>query len=190
MKRVLTLVISIALLVGIGGISWSGGQGLGIKWGILSPLTGPFATLAEKQKQGAILALEELKAGGGPFADLEWFIEDTELNPEVAKAKAKELITGKGVQFITGCISSSSALAVRDVIDQYEVFFNPTAGANEITTLDANCSRYVFRAELMSWQGVSALAHLVKDLVEKGELGTRYWLLIPKGPYGYSMRDA
>jgi len=49
-------------------------------------------------------------------------------------------------------------------------------------------SRYVFRAELMSWQGVSALAYLVKDLVEKGELGTRYWLLIPKGPYGYSMR--
>ena len=175
----------------LGGLSWvSRGQGLGIKWGLLPPLTGPFATLGEKQMQGSVLALEQLKAEGGSlFADLEWFIEDTTLKAPVAVEKAEKLITEKGVQFITGCISSSSALAVREVIDKYGVFFNPTVGANEVTTLSEECSRFLFRSEPMTWQAVAALVHLVRYLVDRGELGNRAWLVIPGYAYGYSMRD-
>jgi len=174
----------------VGGLSWvARSQGLGIKWGLLPPLTGPFATLGEKQRQGAELALEELKAEGGLFEDLEWFIEDTTLKASVAVEKAEKLITEKGVQFITGCISSSSALAVREVIDKHGVFFNPTVGANSVTTASEECSRFLFRTELMTWQAVSALVNMVRQLVEAGELGTRTWLVIPGYAYGYSMRD-
>ena len=138
--------------------------------------------------QGSILALEELKAEGGPFADLKWFQEDTTLKAPVAVQKAEKLIEKNGVQFITGCISSSSALAVREVIDRHKVFFNPTVGTNMFNTADPKASRYGFRTELMTWQATGALVHLVRGLVDKGKLGKRHWLVIPEYAYGLSMR--
>lgn len=177
-------------LTGLGALSWVGrGQGLGIKWGVLAPISGPFATLGEKQMQGAVMALEELKAEGGIFADLEWQVEDTTLKAAVAAEKAEKLILEFGAQLITGAISSSSALAVREVINQHGVFYNPSVGANEVTTLSDQCSSYLFRAELMTWQAVSALVNMVRQLVDAGELGTRTWLVIPGYAYGFSMRD-
>ncbi len=189
MTRKLLVVSLVALF--IMAFSWVSGvhaAGLGIKWGLLPPLTGPFATLGKAQVQGSILALEELKAEGGPFADLKWFQEDTTLKAPVAVQKAEKLIEKNGVQFITGTISSSSALAVREVIDRHKVFFNPTVGANVVTTASDKCSRYLFRTELMTWQAVSALVHMVRGLVKKGVLGKRHWLVIPEYAYGLSMR--
>jgi branched-chain amino acid transport system substrate-binding protein len=191
MKRKL-LIISLMILVII-SFSWASlvhAAGLGIKWGLLPPLTGAFATLGKQQVQGSILALEELKAEGGPFADLKWYQEDTTLKAPVAVQKAEKLIEKNGVQFITGCISSGSALAVREVIDRHKVFFNPTVGTNMFNTADPKCSRYGFRTELMTWQVVKTLAHMVRGLVEKGKLGKRHWLVIPEYAYGLSMRDS
>jgi len=186
MKRKLFVVLLVILA--FSWVSLAHAAGLGIKWGLLPPLTGAFATLGKAQVQGAILALEELKAEGGPFADMKWFQEDTTLKAPVAAQKAEKLIEKNGVQFITGTISSSSSLAVREVINRHKVFFNPTAGANVITTASDKCSRYLFRTELMTWQAVSALVHLVEDLVKKGVLGKRHWLVIPEYAYGLSMR--
>jgi len=189
MKRKL-FVISVAVLL-IMAFSWVSlvhAAGLGIKWGLLPPLTGPFATLGKGQVQGSILALEELKAEGGPFADLKWFQEDTMVKAPVAVQKAEKLIEKNGVQFITGTISSSSALAVREVIDRHKVFFNPTVGTNMFNTADPKASRYGFRTELMTWQATGALVHLVRGLVDKGVLGKRHWLVIPEYAYGLSMR--
>jgi branched-chain amino acid transport system substrate-binding protein len=139
--------------------------------------------------QGSVLALEELKASGGPFEDLKWFIEDTTLKASVAVQKAEKLIEKNGVQFITGTISSSSALAAREVIDRHKVFFNPTVGTNMFNTLSGKCSRYGFRTELMTWQAVGALVHMVRGLVEKGKLGKRHWLVIPEYAYGFGLKD-
>jgi branched-chain amino acid transport system substrate-binding protein len=186
MKRKLFVVLLVILA--FSWVSLVHAAGLGVKWGLLPPLTGPFATLGKHQVQGSILALEELKAEGGPFADLQWFQEDTTLKAPVAVQKAEKLIEKNGVQFITGCISSSSALAVREVIDRHKVFFNPTVGTNMFNTADPKCSRYGFRTELMTWQAVGALVHMVRGLVEKGVLGKRYWLVIPEYAYGLSMR--
>jgi branched-chain amino acid transport system substrate-binding protein len=162
--------------------------GLGVKWGLLPPLTGPFATLGKHQVQGAILALEELKASGGVFEDLKWFQEDTTLKAPVAVQKAEKLIEKNGVQFITGTISSGSCLAVREVIDRHKVFFNPTTGTNMFNIEDEKCSRYGFRTELSTWQATAALVHMVRGLVDTGKLGKRYWLVIPEYAYGLSMR--
>ena len=187
-RRLLVLSLVILVITTFTGVSLVHAAGLGIKWGLLPPLTGPFATLGKHQVQGSILALEELKAGGGPFADLKWFQEDTTLKAPVAVTKAEKLIEKNGVQFITGCISSSSALAVREVIDRHKVFFNPTVGTNMFNTADPKASRYGFRTELMTWQATGALVHLVRGLVDKGKLGKRYWLVIPEYAYGLSMR--
>ncbi len=187
-RKLLTISLAVVLIMAFSWVSGVHAAGLGIKWGLLPPLTGPFATLGKHQVQGSILALEELKAGGGPFADLKWFQEDTTLKAPVAVTKAEKLIEKNGVQFITGCISSSSALAVREVIDRHKVFFNPTVGTNMFNTADPKASRYGFRTELMTWQATGALVHLVRGLVDKGKLGKRHWLVIPEYAYGLSMR--
>jgi len=191
MKGKLFIISLVALL--IMAFTWSSlvhAAGLGVKWGLLPPLTGMFATLGKQQVQGSILALEELKAEGGLFEDLEWFQEDTTLKAPVAVQKAEKLIEKNGVQFITGTISSGSALAVREVIDRHKVFFNPTVGTNMFNTEDEKCSRYGFRTELMTWQVVKTVTHMVRGLVEKGTLGKRHWLVIPEYAYGISMRDS
>ena len=189
MKRKLFVMSLVVLLImAFTWVSQGHAAGLGIKWGLLPPLTGPFATLGKGQVQGSILALEELKAEGGPFADLKWFQEDTTLKAPVAVQKAEKLIEKNGVQFITGTISSSSALAAREVIDRHKVFFNPTVGTNMFNTADPKASRYGFRTELMTWQATGALVHLVRGLVDKGKLGKRHWLVIPEYAYGLSMR--
>jgi branched-chain amino acid transport system substrate-binding protein len=180
----------LVVILAFSWVSLAHAAGLGIKWGLLPPLTGAFATLGKQQVQGSILALEELKAEGGPFADLKWYQEDTMLKAPVAVQKAEKLIEKNGVQIITGCISSGSALAVREVIDRHKVFFNPTVGTNMFNTADPKCSRYGFRTELMTWQVVKTLAHMVRGLVEKGKLGKRHWLVIPEYAYGLSMRDS
>jgi branched-chain amino acid transport system substrate-binding protein len=184
-------ILGVLFLTGsLFGVSLSHAAGLGVKWGLLPPLTGLFATLGKQQMQGAVLALEELKEKGGLFEDLEWFVEDTTLKAPVAVQKAEKLIQKNGVQFITGCISSGSALAVREVIDRHKVFFNPTVGTNMFNTADAKCSRYGFRTELMTWQVVKALTFMVRGLVENGNLGKRHWLVIPEYAYGISMRNS
>ncbi len=187
-RKVIGILVVFLLIGSLLAVSVSHAAGLGIKWGLLPPLTGPFASLGKHQVQGAILALEELKARGGVFEDLKWFQEDTTLKAPVAVQKAEKLIEKNGVQFITGTISSSSALAVREVIDRHKVFFNPTVGTNMFNTADEKCSSYGFRTELMTWQAVGALVHMVRGLVEKGTLGNRHWLVIPEYAYGLSMR--
>jgi len=187
-RKLLGFSLVVVVIMAFSGVSLVHAAGLGVKWGLLPPLTGPFATLGKHQVQGSILALEELKAEGGPFADLQWFQEDTTLKAPVAVQKAEKLIEKNGVQFITGCISSGSALAVREVIDRHKVFFNPTVGTNMFNTADPKCSRYGFRTELMTWQATGALVHLVRSLVKKGVLGKRHWLVIPEYAYGLSMR--
>jgi branched-chain amino acid transport system substrate-binding protein len=188
--KLFVMVLVVLLMMSFAWVSLVHAAGLGIKWGLLPPLTGMFATLGKQQVQGSILALEELKASGGLFEDLEWVQEDTTLKATVAVQKAEKLIEKNGVQFITGTISSSSALAVREVIDRHRVFFNPTVGTNMFNTAEAKCSRYGFRTELMTWQVVKTVAHMVRGLVEKGKLGNRHWLVIPEYAYGLSMRDS
>jgi branched-chain amino acid transport system substrate-binding protein len=188
--RVVGLIGVVLLIASFCGLSLAQAAGLGVKWGLLPPLTGLFASLGKQQMQGSILALEELKATGGVFEDLEWFMEDTTLKAPVAVQKAEKLIEKNGVQFITGCISSSSALAVREVIDRHKVFFNPTVGTNMFNTCDEKCSRYGFRTELMTWQVVKSLTHMVRGLVESDKLGKRHWLVIPEYAYGISMRES
>lgn len=190
-SRKAVVILAVFFLTGsLFCVSLSQAAGLGVKWGLLPPLTGPYATLGKHQLQGAILALEELKSKGGLFEDLKWFVEDTTLQAPVAVQKAEKLIEKNGVQFITGCNKSSSALAVREVIDRYRVFFNPSVGTNMFNTADERCSRYGFRTELMTWQVVKSLSHMVRGLVEKGKLGKRHWLVIPEYTYGISMRQS
>ena len=73
MKRsvgIVGLMGMVLLIVSFSGLSLAHAAGLGVKWGLLPPLTGPFATMGKQQMQGSVLALEELKATGGGFEDL------------------------------------------------------------------------------------------------------------------------
>ena len=98
-NRRIVAIVAVSFLIGsLFCVSLSHAAGLGVKWGLLPPLTGMFATLGKQQVQGAILALEELKAKGGVFEDLKWFQEDTTLKAPVAVQKAEKLIEKNGVQ--------------------------------------------------------------------------------------------
>ncbi len=190
-SRKIIRIVGVFLLLGTPlRVPLSEARGLGVRWGLLSPLTGEFETLGRQELQGSILALELLRASRRLFEDLEWFVEDTAFKPSVAVEKANKLIEKNGVQFITGCINNGSALAVREVIDRHRVFFNPMVETNMFNTSDPKCSRNGFRTELMTWQIVKSLVHMVRGLVKQGKLGKRYWLVIPEYPYGFPMGDS
>ena len=94
-------IVGVFLLLGTPlRVPLSEARGLGVRWGLLSPLTGEFETLGRQELQGSILALEQIRASGRLFEDLECFVEDTALKPSVAVEKANKLIEKNGVQFI------------------------------------------------------------------------------------------
>lgn len=105
MKRVLVLVIFLALIGSLGSSSTLGANPDKIKVGILLPLTGTFAAVAETQKNGALLAIDGVNNRGGltmPWGKVkvEGIVADDEAKLDVGVRRYRYLISEgvKGVE--------------------------------------------------------------------------------------------
>jgi len=84
-----------------------------LRIGLLAPTTGPFAAFGRMQTEGAILALEEhgYTVSGHP---IEFIIEDTRLDGEIAVDKSRKLNEEDNVHVIIGPTSGGVGLSVLD----------------------------------------------------------------------------
>jgi len=137
-----------ALALGFGGTVWAQAE---IKVGLLYPLSGVYAAPGKQGVEGATLAFEQAgsKIGGHKITLI---TEDTELQPNVALAKAKKLVESDRVQLLMGIIWSPNAMALRAYVHENKIPFvtdplgQPTtvtgaaAGSftNEIDVIDPN----------------------------------------------------
>lgn len=127
-----------------------------IKVGVLAPLSGAFAGLGEDNVWGVKRAFEEVDymVAGRP---VELFIEDTQIDPDVAIEKARALVNRDDVDVIIGPLSGGTSLAVKEASKEWpDVTVLPGGAANLITMIDI--APNVYRNSFAGGQPLYALA--------------------------------
>jgi len=106
-----------------------------VKIGVNQPLTGPVAASGNYVAQGAMIAADEINAGGGLLGkQIELVIEDNKSNPKEAVAAAEKLIVRDEVPVMLGAWSSTYTLAVMPKLMEYEVpMLVETSSSGKIT---------------------------------------------------------
>ena len=76
---------------------------------------------------------------------------DTEVKPNIALQKARKLISSDKVDILVGPVSSSVALAIRNLVVQSKTpLIIPNAGANVLT--GEKCSKFITRISFNSYR--------------------------------------
>lgn len=141
-------------------------QAAPIKIGEINVLSGSFAAYGKSGKQGALLAIEEINASGGLLGrKLELTQVDGQAKPDVAVQEAKRLILNEKVNFLVGVDSSSVALALAPLTNEYKI---PLVVMHAATpALTEQCNPYVFRTSNNARMDAYAAADLAVKLPYK-----------------------
>lgn len=178
-----------AFLAAVGGSGLAGmagcmglgpGDGGTVTFGIVSPISGAYSSLAPAQRNGAELAVETLNEREEFSFEAEMVTGDTETEATQGRQAAQRVIEQDGADYLMGAISSSVGLALNELAAEEEVVYNPGAAAVPIT--GENCNEWVFRAETNTAQIAEAVSAYTVN-----ELGTDVWFHIADYPYGESV---
>ena len=133
------LLAGVTLLVAACGGTVAGGGGGGgsegstepLKVGVITGLTGAYVQLGEEQRNGAELAVKLLdgKAGDRP---IELIVRDDQLKPDIALREAQALVQEEQVDFLTGCVSAATTLAVNQIASQAGVPYLGTCQTEQL----------------------------------------------------------
>lgn len=155
----------------------------GIVIGILEPFTGEFSELGEERNQGEELAIQHVNESDEYDFELNPVEHDTETDPEAGRDAALDAIEADGADFLTGAISSSTALNINEVASDERVIYTP--GAADVSITGTNCNEWVFRFETNTAQVTEAMA---EGIIEE-DLGTNVQYLIADYAYGDSVLE-
>jgi len=105
-----------------------------IKIGFISAFTGVFSSFGTMQKEGAILALEEVNytVAGKTITVI---YEDDQLDNELAVTKSKKLVEQDKVDILTGLVSGDEGLTVGDYMKDKNIPVIPMYSASEDITM-------------------------------------------------------
>jgi branched-chain amino acid transport system substrate-binding protein len=110
--RLTTLALAGLVLGGLPALAQSS-ESETFRIGLIAPTTGPFAAFGQMQTEGSVLALEQFEYTVKGHR-VEFFIEDTRLNGEIAVDKSRKLNEEDRVHVIVGPTSGGVGLSVLD----------------------------------------------------------------------------
>jgi len=142
MKKILIIMAALLLLL---GLTTGGGVGAAIKIGGLYSLTGGLAPFGPPIANGAKLAVDQINETGGLLGEpLEIVVRDTGTAPAVGRDAATKLVEIDKVPALVGALSSGVTFAVSSITIANEVVqISPASTSPAITDLDDN--DFVFR---------------------------------------------
>jgi branched-chain amino acid transport system substrate-binding protein len=132
-----------------------------IRIGLIYTLTGPPSVLGQQSKNAFELALKDLggKMGG---REVELFVADDGLKPDVAIQKVKELVDRDKVDFVVGPIFSNILQAIhKPVMDTGKILISTNAGASSFA--GAACNPNFFVTSYQNDQIYEALGKVAND---------------------------
>lgn len=139
--------------------------------GGLTSLSGALMDYGNQMRRGFELGLEYATKGTNKVAgrELKVIWEDTTTVPEVARERAIKLLDTDKVDFIVGPASSSDALAILGLAEEYKrIFILEPAAADVLTGPQGN--RYVFRTGRNTAQDAEAMAAVITKNVPKARV--------------------
>ena len=132
--------------------------------GEYASLTGKEATYGQASHKGALLAVEEINAGGGVLGrKFELLTEDTQSKSGESATVVKKLISRDKVDAVIGEVASSRSLEAAPVCQNAQVpMISPSSTAPEVTAQ----GDYIFRVCFIDpFQG-TVMARFVKDTLK------------------------
>jgi branched-chain amino acid transport system substrate-binding protein len=136
-KVLMTTVAAAALLIGQAQAQEK------LKVGVVTTLSGPAAVLGQQLRNGLQLSLKNSDGKWGG-REVQLFVEDDELKPDVAVSKAKALIDRDKVDFVVGPIFSNILVAImKPVTDGGAILISPNAGTSNFAGKDCNPNFFV-----------------------------------------------
>ena len=121
--------------------------------------TGALSAYHQQSARGLELGLDYVTNGTGKIAGREVIIieEDDEGKPDVAKDKVVKLLEEDKVDFIIGCESSTSAIAIAPLAEEYETIFVIDPAVADALVADS-WNRFLFKTGRSSGQDAAASA--------------------------------
>src|SRR5499425_851432 len=154
-----------------------------IKVGMVDPLTGVYAAVAQNEVIGVKLAVEQINRKGGILGrPIELLVEDSANDVGTGVQKTRKLIERDQVSFIIGDVNSGIAIAMAQVTSEKKVLHIVSGGHTDPIT-GTSCSWNVFRVCNSTTMDSNAIA---STLIEK--FGKKWYFLTPDYAYGHSVQ--
>lgn len=171
-------------VAGGGGGDGGGGSGEPLKVGVITGLTGAYVQLGEEQRNGAELAVQLLdgKAGDRP---IELIVRDDQLKPDVALREAQALVQEEQVDFLTGCVSAATTLAVNQIASQAGVPYLGTCQTEQLNRPPNYDEAVTYHLAPTPSQAINAAAPYICE-----SLGQKVFMLLPDYAFGQEQEAA
>jgi len=160
-----------------------------IKVGILLPLTGPFAAVAETQKQGALLAVDVInKRGGldmpGGKVMVEGVVADDEAKLDVGSRRYRYMVS-EGVKGVGGQTWAPLAYAINALVSKEPMPYFPVCVMSKEAFQKGKLADSTFATAYSPWTvGYMAGQAAVKTLGKK-----KIFFLARSDSFGWDIRD-
>lgn len=135
-----------------------------IKIGFVGSKTGALSAYHQQSMRGFELGLDYVTDGTGKIAGREVILieEDDEGKPDIAKDKAVKLLEEDEVDFIIGVESSTSAIAIAPLAEEYETIFVIDPAVADALVSDS-WNKYIFKSGRSSGQDAAASAAAIAE---------------------------
>jgi len=156
-----------------------------IRIGMVDPLTGVYAAVAQNEVIGAKFAVEQINAKGGVMGrPLELLVEDSANDVGTGVQKTRKLIERDNVQFIIGDVNSGVAQAMAQVTNEKKVLHVVSGGHTDGIT-GKDCKWNVYRV----CNTTRAEANSVSELLFKN-YGKKWHFITPDYAFGHTLQQA
>jgi branched-chain amino acid transport system substrate-binding protein len=156
-----------------------------IKIGMVDPLTGVYAAVAQNEVVGARLAVDNVNAKGGVLGrPLELLVEDSANDVGTGVQKTRKLIDRDQVSFIIGDVNSGIAQAMAQVTAEKKVLHVVSGGHTDGIT-GKDCKWNVYRV----CNTTRMEANSVSDLLFN-KYGKRWHFITPDYAFGHTLQEA
>jgi branched-chain amino acid transport system substrate-binding protein len=156
-----------------------------IKIGMVDPLTGVYAAVANNEVIGAKFAVEQINAKGGVLGrPLELLVEDSANDVGTGVQKTRKLIERDQVSFIIGDVNSGIAQAMAQVTAEKKVLHVVSGGHTDGIT-GKDCKWNVYRV----CNTTRTEANSVSDLLFT-KYGKKWHFITPDYAFGHTLQQA
>jgi len=156
-----------------------------VKIGMVNPLTGVLAALAQSEVDGARYAEAEINKKGGILGrPVQLRVEDSANDVGTGVQKTQKLIDRDKVDVIVGDVNSGIAYAMSQVTSERKAFHIVPGGHTDPIT-GKDCKWNVFR--ICNTTSMDAAA-ITPELVKR--FGKKWFFITPDYAYGHSLQDA
>jgi branched-chain amino acid transport system substrate-binding protein len=156
-----------------------------IKIGMVDPLTGVYAAVAQNEMIGARLAVDNINAKGGVLGrQLELLVEDSANDVGTGVQKTRKLIERDQVSFIIGDVNSGIAQAMAQVTAEKKVLHVVSGGHTDGIT-GKDCKWNVYRVCNTTRMEANSVSELLFT-----KYGKKWHFITPDYAFGHTLQEA